>query len=483
MGWIRAILNYFKTGPDAERIQDPSRMRKLYERYRLSVFLSVTIGYGFFYVCRLNFSVAKKEMLTEKILSADEMGFIGFVMLIVYAFGKFFNGILADRSNIRKFMSIALAASAATNLLLGIYPGFLLFAILWGVNGWFQAVGAAPSVVSLSQWFTPKERGTRYGIWSVGHSLGEGLTFIGTAVLVNEMGWRAAFWGPALLCLGVAWVLSRTLADRPETLGLPNVNEYMGDGSVDAPKHESVGSLQREVLANPAVWILGLSSAMMYVTRYGFNNWGVLFLQESKGYSLVDAGSVLSVYPIAGVLGAASSGWVSDKFFGSRRNLPNLIYAIIEIGALLLLAFAPPGSMLIDSIAMAIFGFALGGLLVFLGGLMAVDICSQRAAGAAMGLVGLLSYAGAAIQDWVSGVLLDWHKVVSIYDTDEVIASLSFIPKDGQRLLAALAPDTTLSSTHFVFTEAYIFWVGASMISLVLALFVWKSGRKPGTRP
>lgn len=148
MHWYSSILNYFKTGPDAPRLQDPSRIRKLYERYRTSVFLSVTIGYGFFYVCRLNFSVAKKEMLTEHILTADQMGFIGFVMLIVYAFGKFFNGLLADRSNIRRFMSVALAVSAATNLLLGVYPGFVLFAILWGINGWFQAVGAAPSVVS-----------------------------------------------------------------------------------------------------------------------------------------------------------------------------------------------------------------------------------------------------------------------------------------------------------------------------------------------
>lgn len=483
MALLRSILQFYSTGPDKPRIQDPARIRKLYERYRTSVFWSVTFGYGLFYVCRLNFSVAKKDMLTQGILSADQMGFIGFVMLIVYAVGKFFNGVLADRCNIRRFMSAALAISAGTNLALGIYPGFMVFTILWAINGWFQAVGSAPSVVSLSQWFTPKERGTRYGIWSVGHSLGEGLTFVGTAVLVNSFGWRAAFWGPALFCLLVAFILSRTLADRPETLGLPHVNEYVNDGSVDAPKTEKVSSLQREVLTNPAVWILGLASAMMYVTRYGFNNWGVLYLQESKGYSLIDAGSVLTVYPIAGVLGAASSGWVSDKFFGSRRNLPNLLYALVEIGSLVMLALVPDGNVFWDSVAMAIFGFSLGGLLVFLGGLMAVDICSQRAAGAAMGLVGLLSYAGAAIQDWVSGILLDSHKVVTEYRVDEVLSGLSYIPQSLRNGILALSKEPTVSVTYYEFREAYIFWVAASVISLGLALIVWKAGRKPGTRP
>jgi OPA family sugar phosphate sensor protein UhpC-like MFS transporter len=39
-------------------------------------------------------------------------------------------------------------------------------------------------VVALSHWFARKERGTRYGIWSASHSIGEGLTFAGTAFLV-----------------------------------------------------------------------------------------------------------------------------------------------------------------------------------------------------------------------------------------------------------------------------------------------------------
>ena len=38
------------------------------------------------------------------------------------------------------------------------------------------------------------------------------------------------------------------------------------------------------------MWVVAVASALMYVTRYAINSWGVLYLQEIRGYSLVDAG-------------------------------------------------------------------------------------------------------------------------------------------------------------------------------------------------
>ena len=43
---------------------------------------------------------------------------------------------------------------------------FIVFAVLWGLNGWFQSMGAPAGVVSLNRWYDNKDRGTYYGIWS-----------------------------------------------------------------------------------------------------------------------------------------------------------------------------------------------------------------------------------------------------------------------------------------------------------------------------
>ena len=211
---IDKVINYFRTGAD-QPLRDLSdrSVRSEYTFSRWSVFLSTTIGYGFFYTCRLSLSVAKKPMLDAKILTPDEMGKIGFILLFVYAFGKFCNGFLADHSNIRRFMSSALLASAIVNILFGFQSLFWSFMVLWAINGWVQSIGSAPSVVSLCQWFSNKERGTRYGIWAASHSIGEGLTFVGTAALVATFGWRWGFWGPGIICVIVALVMFLVITD------------------------------------------------------------------------------------------------------------------------------------------------------------------------------------------------------------------------------------------------------------------------------
>ena len=440
---MKRIIRWFATGPDSPPIADPDRIHALFKNRRLRVFVWLVLGYGFFYTCRLSLSVAKKPMLDEGVLSVEQMGIIGSMLLLVYAFGKFFNGFLADRANIRRFMSIALLFSAFTNLVFGSVSNFTLFAVLWAFNGWFQSIGSAPSVVSICQWFSHRERGTRYGLWAGAHNIGEGLTFVGTALIVNALGWRWGFWGPGIACVIVAVILYINLADRPQTYGLPCVADYKKDYSAGKPTKASTGSLQLLVLKSPIVWVLGLSSACMYMTRYAINSWAIFYLQQGKGYELVEAASAMAAYPIFGLLGAVFSGFLSDRFFGARRNVPTLLYGLLLIGSMCLFYYSPPGQILIDAIALAAFGFAIGGLIVFLAGLIAVDLMPVGAAGAVKGVIGLFSYLGAASQDWISGILIENTKTV----VDDV--------------------------TTYSFDAAFYFWISASVVSMLLALFAW----------
>ena len=442
---MKRVLKWFATGPDATPLTDGGAIDRLYQNKRWRLFLWLILGYGFFYTCRLSLSVAKKPMLDEGILSVEQMGIIGSLLLFVYAFGKFFNGFLADRANIRRFMSVALFCSAIANLAFGAANNFYLFAALWAFNGWFQSIGSAPSVVSLCQWFSNKERGTRYGVWAGAHNIGEGLTFVGTALIVNAFGWRWGFWGPGLACIIVAIIMYINLSDRPQTYGLPNVADHKKDYSAGKPSELSVGKLQLIVLKTPIVWVLGLSSACMYMSRYAVNSWAIFYLQEGKGYGLIEAASAMAAYPIFGLIGAVCSGFLSDKFFGARRNVPTLLYGLLLVFSLCLFYYSPPGLLLVDTIALAAFGFAVGGLIVFLAGLIAVDLMPTGAAGAVKGIIGLFSYLGAASQDWISGVLIEQSK-------------------------------TTIDGiTTYQFDNAFFFWIGASVASLLLAMFAWNA--------
>ena len=78
------------------------------------------------------------------------------------------------------------------------------------------------------------------------------------------------------------------------------------------------GDSRSTVLRTPAVWVLAAASAFMYISRYAINGWGVLFLQEAKGFSDVEAISIVSINALLGILGTVLSGWFSDKLFQGR---------------------------------------------------------------------------------------------------------------------------------------------------------------------
>jgi len=248
-----------------------------------AVFLSTTFGYGFYYVTRLSFSLTKTSLTENNVFTTSEIGYIGSALFFAYAIGKLVNGIIADRANVRYLMSLGLFASSVINFVLGFSESFMVFAILWGLNGWFQSMGAPSSVVSISRWFSGKNRGSFYGMWSSSHNIGEAITFLVTAVVVSYFGWQWGFRAAGMSAMIVSALVFTFLKHRPVIqLGSLSSNQ------------KSLGKEQLGVFANINVWVIALSSAAFYVTRYGINSWGVFFLQNEKGYSLIEAGSIIN---------------------------------------------------------------------------------------------------------------------------------------------------------------------------------------------
>ena len=441
---MTALLALLRSGPDQPLLTDASEIDRLYRRHRLRIMLAITVGYGIAYTCRLALSVVKKPLLDAGIFSIAELGFIGSALFYAYAFGKLVNGFLADHANLKYFFPLGVLVSALLNIAMGTTTIVWVAFTLWALNGWFQGFGAPAGVVAMAQWFTSTERGRAYGIWSTAHSIGEGLTFIVVAALVSAWGWRAGFWGPGFACIVVSLLLVWLMQDRPETIGLPPPHQWK-NRAADIPRVDTGGtwSEQKLVLRRPAIWILALSSGLTYVTRYAINSWGVLYLQEARGYSLVQAGSLLTLSTLAGIAGCLSFGFISDKIFGARRPPANLIYALLEISGLALIFFGPTDTVALSA-GFILFGAGLAGILTSLGGLFAVDICPKRVAGAAMGVIGIFSYLGAAIQENVSGHLIEQGMTIV----------------DGVR--------------HYDFSTVIWFWLGSSIVSLLLAASLWR---------
>jgi OPA family sugar phosphate sensor protein UhpC-like MFS transporter len=412
---------------------------KRYTRLRWQVFLSATVGYGIYYVCRLSLNVVKKPLVDAGALTETELGIVGSALFITYAVGKFVNGFLADRVNIRRFMSIGLLIAALVNLLLGFNLSSGLFVVLWAVNGWAQSMGAPSGVVAQSRWIPDRQRGRFYGVWSASHNIGEALTFIIIAAVVSAAGWQWGFRAAGILGIAGALMLALLLRDSPQSCGLPAPDRE----EKAAEEKGSVWAHQKEVLRNPAIWMLALASAFMYISRYAVNSWGVFYLEAERGYNTLEASSIISVSSICGIVGTVVSGFVSDWFFKGSRNVPSVIFGLMNVLGVGLFLFGPSSHFCMIA-SMVVFGLAIGALICYLGGLMAVDIASKKASGAALGVVGIASYIGAAVQDFVSGLTIESGKT------------------------AGAAADAAV----YDFSVVSWFWFGAAILSVVFTLIV-----------
>lgn len=401
-------------------------------RYR--ILTAITLGYGLTYTCRLAIGVVKKPLIDQGIFTATELGTIGSALFFAYAIGKFCNGFIADHINVRLFIVAGFVLSAACCLGMGATTGVAIAALLWGLNGWFQSFGAPGSVIALTAAFPDAQRGRAYGIWSTSHSIGEGLTFLLLTAAVTAWGWRWGFWTAAGLGM-VAAALALLL--------IPNLHHPRASGD-GAASPLAVLRAQIAVLAIPSIWILGLAAAMVYVTRYAINSWGMLYLEEARALPALTAGWLIFASNIAGVAGAVVYGWVSDVRFSGRRPPANLIFALVEIAGLAVV-FYGPGSILSLAIGMLLFGLGMTGL-VTAAGLFATDLVPKRVVGAALGVIGTFSYLGSAIQEQVSGILIE----------------------RGTTTVGALK--------HYDFSGAVAFWIGASVVSMLLALLLWRQG-------
>lgn len=426
---------------DASKTSD--KVDVLYRRHRIRVMLAITLGYGFIYTCRLGLSIVKKPLIDGNIFTVEELGLIGSALFYTYAIGKFFNGFLSDHFRPRLFFSASIFISACINLFMGWSTLLWVSIVLWALNGWFQGMAAPSAVISITNWFGLKERGRRYGLWNASHSIGEGMTFYVIAVVVSVAGWRFGFIVPGIICMAVAVWVYTFLQNAPPTIGLPDIHDWVGEKSHDV-KAENTWRTQKIVFGIGAMWIVAVSSGLMYVTRYAINSWGVLYLQEAYGYSLVEAGTFIAFNTVAGIAGSILYGYVSDRIFDARRPPANLLFAIVEVIALFLIFYGPQNTLVL-ACAFAMYGAGLSGLVASIGGLFGVDIAPRGAAGAAMGFVGVFSYLAAATQEYVSSKLIG--------------QGMKMI--DGARV--------------YDFDAAIMFWIGSSILSMILGATLWNT--------
>ena len=425
-----------------------------YERWRWTTFAVTWLIYASFYLTRKSFAVAKVAFPEDQrvSLTREHLGRVDSVYLTAYMAGQFFFGPLGDRLGPRRILLAGMGLSVVTAVVYGFSTGFVVMALLAGLQGIAQSTGWSNTAKVMSSWFSLRERGRIIGWWCTHYSVGAAVALPLAGFMMTQFGsprppgeagsaivpyWQAAFWGPAAVLAVVLLVAWRFLRNRPEDVGLPSIERYHGEGvSVivegDEPEEEQEGSWSviGTVLRVPGIWLLAIAYFSIKLTRYALYFWGPKYIHESLGADAQASTIIAAALPIGGTVGVIATGYLSDYCFQSRRA-PVAILSLIATAGILFLGLTPIGNKWLMTALFFAIGLFLFGPDTLISGTAAVDLGTKKGAGTAAGFVNGVGSLGGILGGYLPGVMTseeDWSRMFYVFVVGILISAAVLTP-------------------------------------------------------
>lgn len=364
------------------------------------------LTYGAFYFCRTNLSAAVPGMGLPVAegglgLSSEQIGWILASLKVAYGLGQMLNGQLAERVSPRMLLAVGMFGSAALNVLFGFSTGFYFLLFVWAMNGYCQSLGWPPTIRIAGNWVPVTRRGKAIGIIGTGYQITLGLTYFVAGQAAEHLGWRGALYVPALMLAAAGLFTLLVLRDHPAHF------TRRQESSPSQPKATALHIPWTETLlltlANPALWLFGLSLGLLNACRYGFLDWGISHLMSVQEIGVGKAALTYIVLAIGAVAGSYLAGWATDRFFGSRRA-PVICILLVALGVLTLMYESVSQVSATGTILLLVaIGFCIFGPQVLLVGTAPADLARNGTSAAAVGFVNFLGYMGASAGDIVTG--------------------------------------------------------------------------------
>lgn len=317
-------------------------------RYTLGLLSTI---YLFNTLDRQIMNILIEPVRNEFALSDVQMGWLlGGAFALFYTLAGFPIARLADRSNRRNIISLALVVWSVMTVASGLAMNFVQLMAARVAVGIGEAGCTPPAHSMLSDTFPLERRATAISMYSIGVPVG---TLIGLAFggyLADELGWRTAFFvvgAPGILLAAI----TRFTIEEPER----GAFDAKADTGFE-PLSDTLGFIfslpaMRHMLAGCAFQTLFLAAAV------GFN---ASFLMRVHGFTLTEAGLQLGL--IAGIGGGVSvifAGIAADRL--GQRDL-RWHYWLPAVGATLSIPFSlvaystPDPRLAVGMIAVATLG-------------------------------------------------------------------------------------------------------------------------------
>jgi len=273
---------------------------------------------------RMVMAIAIPYIATEFKLSSVASGLVLSAFFAGYSISHIPGGLLADRFGVRKVTTAALFWWSAFTAITGSVGSLAQMVAARLAFGLGEGMFPACAFKSIAVWFPKKERATANAIMLSSNALGSALAPLVVVGVMAIYGWRAAFYLMPLPGIIIALIFWKFVPDNPAESPRITARELaeIEEGEGGAQRGGSVGHGLREAFGQPYVLRYFLILFSFDIAFWGFTTWLPTYLVKARGFSLVEMGAAASLPFFAGTFGFIVGGWVSDRYFSSRRGVP-----------------------------------------------------------------------------------------------------------------------------------------------------------------
>lgn len=308
------------------------------KRHRGYALFMLMLVFMFSHIDRSIVGILAEPIKQEFGLSDTALGVLtGFAFAMFYATLGIPLALLADRSNRRNIIAIAIAFWSAMTAVSGFATSYAQL-VLARVGVAIGEAGSTPQSHSMiADMYAPHERARALGIYSLGVSLGVMLGFLAGGYISSIWGWRAAFFVVGLPGIALAIIVRLTVREPERGLADGKAAEATNVPSMTALREAAFFMWRSKACRHVVIGV-----TLTAIAGYGSLMWIAPFLERSFHVSRSEIGVILG--PIAGLLGAGGTvlgGYLADRL--GRRDLrwKGWIVGVAKFGAapLVIIAF------------------------------------------------------------------------------------------------------------------------------------------------
>ena len=397
-----------------------SGLQKLQSKKHINIMVALCVlVYFTSYISRINFGAVILEMVKADGFLKSEVSLALTASFITYGVGQLISGYLGDRVNPKLLILSGFIVTAFMNFLIPFCPtaGFMI--VIWGINGFAQAMMWPPLVKIMTTMFTNEvyRKATVKVSW--GSSFGTIAVYLFSPICIVYSGWRSVFWVSAATCIVVATIWM---------IGCSKIEKAVQPHTEDKADVETkIETSKRELLPTKALAFLpGVFVAIILqgALRDGITTWMPTYIAET--YHLDSYISILTgvLLPIFSIICFQMTLWLVNTKIKNELTCAGSIFLAGIVASALLLVFSS------KSAAVSIFLSAL--LTGSMHGVNLILICMLlpyfKNTSTVSGIVNSFTYIGSAISTYGIALISEnfgWTVTISVWCGLAVLGTIS----------------------------------------------------------